>query len=87
MEIQCKTRDSSTYDVFDIYPKRIETTTLESVSTPGYTFWSEWESCTVKCGSGTKQRSRDHSDGTEEIEEIACNTEPCGKISVGTAYF
>ena len=87
MEIQCKTRDSSTYDVFDIYPNRLETATMESVSTPGYTFWSEWDSCTVECGSGTKKRSRDHSDGTEEIEEIACNTAPCGKISGGEEYF
>ena len=54
---------------------------------PGYTIWSEWDSCTVECGSGTKKRSRDHSDGTEEIEEIACNTAPCGKISGGEEYF
>ena len=85
MEIQCKTRDSSTYDVFDIYPNRLETATMEAtsmepVTTPGYTPWSEWDSCTVQCGSGTKRRSRDHSDGTQEIEEIACNTVPCGKI-------
>ena len=87
MEIQCRKRDLSTNGVFDIYPNRLETATMEYVSVPGYTLWSEWDSCTVKCGSGTKHRSRDHSDGTEEIEEIACNTAPCGNIPDGEEYF
>ena len=86
MEIQCRPRDLSTHDVFEIYRNRLEgeTTavpgTIEYVSETGYTIWSEWGLCTVKCGSGTKQRSRVHSNGNEETEEISCNTSPCGKL-------
>ena len=92
MEIGCFKR-GSTPDVFDIYRKKIETeTTTETTATTENiggttgiisastdTFWSDWDSCTAKCGSGTKRRSRLLSNGTEKTELIACNTEPCGK--------
>ena len=89
MEIQCRKRDLSTYDVFEIYENRLqsETTmaaaTMQYLSDSGYATWSEWHLCTVKCGSGSKQRSRIHFNGTEETEESACNTTPCGEFYSG----
>ena len=89
MEIQCRTRDLSTYDVFEIYENRLQgetsmaSATIEYLSVPGYTTWSEWDLCTVKCGSGSKQRLRVHSNETEETEESACNTTPCGEFYSG----
>ena len=85
MEIQCRPRDLSTHDVFEIYRNRLEGETtaesvsLEYISESGYTIWSEWGLCTVKCGSGKRLRSRLHSNGKEETEEMSCNTSPCGK--------
>ena len=52
MEIECRTRDLSTYDVFEIYENRLqgETTmasaTIEYLSASGFTTWSEWDLCT-----------------------------------------
>ena len=54
--------------------------TIEYLSVSGFTTWSDWDLCTVKCGSGSKQRSRIHFNGTEETEESACNTTPCGEF-------
>ena len=62
MEIQCRPRDLSTHDVFEIYQNRLEGETtaesvsLEYISESGYTIWSEWGLCTVKCGSGKRLR-------------------------------
>jgi len=87
MEIQCRPRDLSTHDVFEIYRNRLEGETtaesvsLEYISESGYTIWSEWGLCTVKCGSGKRLRSRLHSNGNEETEEMSCNTSPCGKLN------
>ena len=88
MEIQCRTTDLSTYDVFEIYENRLQgettmasATVMEYLSASGFTTWSEWDLCTVKCGSGSEQRSRVYSNGTEEIEERACNTTPCGEFN------
>ena len=86
MEIQCKTRDSSTNDVFNIYPNRIETATIEEI-TGGPTYipitvmtwseWSEWTVCSLSCGSGLRTRTRINNLGYDENQIAACNTNSC----------
>ena len=49
--------------------------------------WSEWESCSQKCGNGTQNRNRsiliEHRGkkcNESEIEERRCNSKPCPGI-------
>ena len=54
------------------------TITTSAATTVGWEDWSEWETCTLTCGSGTRTRTRTHGTlNNEENQIAACNTDPC----------
>ena len=54
------------------------TITTSAATTVGWEDWSEWESCTLTCDSGTRIRTRTHGTlNNDESQIAACNTNPC----------
>ena len=44
--------------------------------------WSDWTNCSQECGSGLKNRTREHTPKNVEcpdhsVESEVCNVEPC----------